>query len=84
MPTGDTLLLLLHFLDVVIQELARFDADIEGDEVRNQTFARELEVEQFGRQPEAVKEAENQRGRLGTRLEAEPSSERAEVVERFV
>jgi hypothetical protein len=66
------------------EKLADFDADVEGDQVGEQTVRRNLELKNLGCQTEAVKEAENQRCPFRVGLDAEPTLECAEVVERLV
>ena len=66
------------------QQLADFHADVEGEQVGDQAVRRDLVLQDLGGQAEAVKQAKDQRGRFGVGLEAQPSLEGAEVVQRLV
>ena len=66
------------------QQLAQLHADVEREHVGHQTITRQREILQLGRQTETVEETEDQHGGLGVGLEAEPTLERTEVVQRLV
>ena len=60
------------------------NANIEGDQVRNQAIRRDLVLLDLRRQTKTVEQAEDQRGHFGVGLETEPALECAQVVERLV
>ena len=65
-------------------ELAKLDAHVEGQQVRDESVRRQLVLEEFRGQTEPVKEAEDERRDLRVRLAPEPPLKGAEIVEGLV
>lgn len=66
------------------QQLADFNANVEGNQVDEQAIGRNFEFFDFGRQPEAVEEAKDERRKLRVGLKTKPTLESPKVIQRFI
>lgn len=61
--------------DAQRQQLDYLNPDVEGSQVDEQAIGRNFELLDFGRQPEAVEEAKDERRKLRVGLRTEPALE---------
>src|SRR6185312_9390912 len=66
------------------RNLPDFDAGVETHDVCDQAVLRQIEILKFGRQPEAVEQAEDQDSDLCIRLEAQKAPEAVHIVKSLV
>ncbi len=66
------------------QQLAYLNPDIEGNQIDEEAIGRNFELLDFGRQPEAVEEAKDERRKLRVWLKTKPALEGPKVIQRFI